>query len=238
MKGKILIVLNFDDKFYISRMGSKVDFSKRLQFISYLFCAALIFVNVSCNERKEKIEQLENIREHAGKEKTNKNKQNHEEDTLQKLVEMYQMDSVALTIEKLELLPDDKKAFLNRFTEKSSFYKLLDKDTTINLTQHTWQFADSVKVKNAFYNWLDEEKHSKIGSTQKLYSSPALIFVTDKQIIELVSNKKLDVLKWIQFVRFNFPNERFLYILSQNKGKKTAWLSYENRQLTLKTFSE
>ncbi len=201
------------------------------------YLSLLFFGLVACEEKKEKIENLETIRDHAG-EQRKKKPSTKEEDTLQAKVELYQQDSVGLDIQKLALIPDEKQAFLDRFTENSSFLRLTEKDTTNYYTQHAWYFLDSNKVKNAFFNWLDEEKHTKIGATSKLFNTPTLVFVTDKQILEITSNKKMDVLKWIQFVRFNYPKERFLFIIAQNKSKKNAWLEYKNHQIQLKKFTE
>jgi len=219
-------------------MSSSYDaFLRKQTFQSGIYFLFLFFGLVACEEKKEKIENLETIRDHAG-EQRKKKQSTKVDDTLQAKVEMYLQDSVGLDIQKLAFILDEKQAFLDRFTENSSFLRLTEKDTTNYYTQHVWYFMDSNKVKNAFFNWLDEEKHTKIGGTSKLFSAPTLVFVTDKQILEITSNKKMDVLKWIQFVRFNYPKERFLFIIAQNKTKKNIWLEYKDHQVQLKNFTE
>ena len=93
-----------------------------------------------------------------------------------------------------EVIQIEERLFPDRFgPDSSSTYDLIKGQDTVRY--HKWIFADSVKVMNAFYNWIDcfgkkckslyigEESNLQINASQIIVSDTSLIFIEGKNIV-------------------------------------------------------
>nr|WP_299201532.1 hypothetical protein [uncultured Brumimicrobium sp.] len=90
-----------------------------------------------------------------------------------------------------------------------------------------WQFEDSVKTVNAFYNWLDCFNHDcrsiRLDEEKNGSKEAFLIWVSDQNITYLSSSKSLKLKSW-QEVLFGEENEKWNYILQQAPHGRIKWI--------------
>lgn len=202
--------------------------------ISGLFFSVLILcLNLlnACSEKPKQMKNLDDIRPKSeGKERIKETKES--KDTLLPYLTSYTQDSVLLEIESIS--PIEHSHFINRFQPvKKTAFLLQQKDSTENIEHFAWEFKDSVATKNAFYNWLDIEKSSKILSSKSLSKLFFTTLITEKHIDFFYSNKKMDVPKLMRYVKFNRNTETYKYIIIQKRNSKALWYQFADEKLTL-----
>ena len=132
-------------------------------------------------------------------------------------------------VQKLDIV-----SFPDRFGAKlvTKFY-WKEKRDSINLLD--WEFTDSLKTENAFYNWMDcfgdNCKSIKIGDKIKIQKRGILILVNEKHLLVIDSNSKIDYEKWIELVRGQQFGDNWKYIVYQPLKGKSTWMNFKNEEL-------
>lgn len=214
-------------------------FSEIMNFklLSFIILFLLLF---SCsNNKKEETIDLSEIttsskRYKEGKleHKKDKKKKVRFTDTLDirfkgMLDSLHIKDSV---VRKLDLV-----SFADRFGAKSitKFYWKNEKDS-VNFMD--WEFTDSLKTENAFYNWIDcfgENCRSiKIGDKIKIQKRGLLMMVNEKHLLVIDSDAKIDCEKWISILKSQQFGENWKYIVYQPRKGKSTWMNFKNEELT------
>lgn len=203
----------------------------KLNTISFFFSLGILSLITSCTEKSNPVKNLDEIRPKSeGKERIKETKES--KDTLLPYLTSYTQDSVLLEIESIS--PIEHSHFINRFQPvKKTAFLLQQKDSTENIEHLAWEFKDSVATKNAFYNWLDIEKSSKILSSKSLSKLFFTALITEKHIDFFYSNMKMDVLKLMRYVKFNRNTETYKYIIIQKRNSKALWYQFADEKLTL-----
>lgn len=130
------------------------------------------------------------------------------------------------------LLPDakwkkwDTTLFADRFGPKfNEKYFLLSARDSMTL-QH-YQFADSLKVKNAFFNYLDcfgkQCRSYTVGANLRIPKRNALILVGAKDIYILDGNSKINELAVRRQLEADPKKESWIYVVSIPKSGATTW---------------
>ena len=202
-----------------------------------LFTFSLVF---SCsNEKKDETINLSEIttsseRYKEGKleHKKNNNKKVSFTDTLDIHFKGI-LDSLNINdsvVRKLDIV-----SFPDRFGAKS-ITKFYWKEKIDSINFINWEFTDSLKTENAFYNWIDcfgENCRSiKIGDKVKIQKRGLLVLVNEKHIIVIDSDKKIDYLKWVSLLKNQLFGENWKYIVFQPKKGKAVWMNYKNEVFT------
>ncbi len=207
-----------------------------LKLFSFLFLSFILF---SCsNKEKEETVDLSEItssseRYKEGKSEVKKKKEKELNfiDTLDVRFKGI-LDSLKINdsvVQKLDIV-----SFPDRFGAKSvtKFYWKEKKDS-VNLL--AWEFTDSLKTENAFYNWIDcfgvNCKSIKIGDKIKIQKRGLLILVNDKHLFVIDANSKIDLEKWIELVRGQQFGDNWKYIVYQPQKGKSTWMNYKNEEL-------
>ena len=129
----------------------------------------------------------------------------------------------------------DIVSFPDRFGAKS-ITKFYWKEITDSINFIDWEFTDSLKTENAFYNWIDcfgENCRSiKIGDKVKIQKRGLLVLVNEKHLIVIDSDKKIDYLKWVSLLKNQLFGENWKYIVFQPKKGKAVWMNYKNEVFT------
>ena len=129
----------------------------------------------------------------------------------------------------------DIVSFPDRFGAKS-VTKFYWKEITDSINFIDWEFTDSLKTENAFYNWIDcfgENCRSiKIGDKVKIQKRGLLVLVNEKHLIVIDSDKKIDYLKWVSLLKNQLFGENWKYIVFQPKKGKAVWMNYKNEVFT------
>ncbi len=202
--------------------------------ISGLFFSVLILcLNLlnACSEKPKQMKNLDEIRPKSeGKERIKETKES--KDTLLPYLTSYTQDSVLLEIESIS--PIEHSHFITRFQPvKKTAFLLQQKDSITNIEHFSWEFKDSSATKNAFYNWLDIEKSSKVFAPKSLSKDFFTALVTEKHIDFFYSKKKLEIPKLMRYVKFNRNTETYKYIIIQKRNSKVLWYQFADEKLTL-----
>ena len=207
-----------------------------LKLFSFLFLSFFLF---SCsNNKKEETVDLSEItssseRYKEGKSEVKKKKEKELNfiDTLDVRFKGI-LDSLKINdsvVRKLDIV-----LFPDRFGAKSitKFYWKEKKDS-INLLD--WEFSDSLKTENAFYNWIDcfgeNCKSIKIGDKIKIQKRGLLILVNDKHLLVIDATSKIDCESWIKLVGSQKFGDTWKYIVYQPQKGKSTWMNYKNEEL-------
>ena len=201
--------------------------------ISGLFFSVLILcLNLlnACSEKPKQMKNLDEIRPKSeGKERIKETKES--KDTLLPYLTSYTQDSVLLEIESIS--PIVHSHFINRFQPVKTAFLLQQKDSITNIEHFSWEFKDSSATKNAFYNWLDIEKSSKVFAPKSLSKDFFTALVTEKHIDFFYSKKKMEIPKLMRYVKFNRNTETYKYIIIQKRNSKALWYQFADEKLTL-----
>jgi len=198
----------------------------------FLYLTFVFFITLSCSQEKDR-EVL------PGSSVINKEEKTDTISFTSKKVNQFNIDTAllneSLTSDSINLdlfvsgIQKNKK-FLDRFANDSSLqmtFKHLNKPQ-IELSIHF--FSDSSKGKNAFFNWLDEVKLSKVGSSLSLSKKNSIFILTEKHFQTITSSYPLDITKALRIFRFFSKNERLIYFMKSNR-KETIWYTFEKDKL-------
>lgn len=120
----------------------------------------------------------------------------------------------------------DSLLFPDRFGAKKS-EKWLVKTTKDSLTFMQFQFTDSLRTNNAFFNWLDcfgtNCKSFKIGGNVKINNRNALFLVGEKQLILIESTKKIDEKGIVVTLESDSTKQNWSYLVNMPKKGKSTW---------------
>jgi hypothetical protein len=198
----------------------------------YFSIVILVLAINACQEKEEKVLDLESIRpkENIRQESSHTNEV---KDTLQWLLNAYNQDSVSMGIKSIEAL-DNSNHFLQRFNPTLSYnWQLKSADSALRLVHSSWEFKDSISTLNAIYNWFDIQFQVKWGQTFSLGNNHFLLFIGQKRVDLIESNKKLDFQPWWYFIQsFDNRKDKYATLLIQEKRKKTKWYQLQNNTLT------
>lgn len=203
----------------------------KFKSVIVVFFLGILSLITACTEKSDPVKNLDEIRPKSeGKDRIKDTKES--KDTLLPYLTSYTQDSVLLEIESIS--PIKQSHFINRFQPvKKTAFLLQQKDSTQNIEHFAWEFKDSTATKNAFYNWLDIEKSSKVFASKSLSKLFFTALITEKHIDFFYSNKKMDIPKLMRYVKFNRNTETYKYIIIQKRNSKALWYQFANEKLTL-----
>lgn len=203
----------------------------KLSKVIIVFFLGILSLLGACGEKPQNVKNLDEIRpKSADRERIKETEKS--KDTLLPYLNNYNQDSVLMEIVSISLI--EGLHFINRFQPvKKTAFLLQKKDSTENIEHFAWEFKDSIATKNAFYNWLDIEKSSKILSSKSLSKLYFTALITEKYIDFFYSNKKINVPKLMRYVKFNRITDSYKYIIIQKRNSKALWHQFVDEKLTL-----
>jgi hypothetical protein len=210
----------------------------------FLVLITFIFLFSCTNHQKEETVDLSEItssseryKEGKAENKKKKSKEIRFTDTLDIRFKGL-IDSLEINDSLIEKLTN--VSFPDRFGAKS-VTKFYWKQKNDSLNFFDWEFTDSLKTENAFYNWMDcfgdNCKSIKIGDKIKIQKRTLLMLVNEKHLLVVDTDSKLDCEKWISLLKSQQFGEEWKYIVYQPKKGKSVWMNYKNeelKELTLK----
>ncbi len=120
----------------------------------------------------------------------------------------------------------DTVLFPDRFGPKNQekWFTVGTKDSLVLLH---YTFKDSLRTKNAFFNWIDcfgaKCKSYAVGGNIRIPKRNALLLVGAKQLILIEGNKSIDEVLIRSTIEKDPKKENWLYIVSIPKTGKTTW---------------
>lgn len=124
----------------------------------------------------------------------------------------------------------DTLLFLDRFGSLSAEKWILkhQKDSIVFLS---YSFKDSLRVKNAFFNWLDcfgsSCKSYKVGQNAKYNKRNTLVYVAPQQVVLIESSSKLKEESIRSILQEEKKKQFWIYIIDAPKNGKTIWKRIE-----------
>ncbi len=208
-----------------------------LKHLSFFFIFSLLF-SCSSNKKEETVD-LSDIT--TSSERYKEGEIESEKDKMKKVFFTDTLDNRfkgildSLNINDSVVRKLDVVSFPDRFGAKN-VTKFYWKEKTDSINFIDWEFTDSLKTENAFYNWIDcfgENCRSiKIGDKVKIQKRGLIVLVNEKHLIVIDSNTKLDYLKWVSLLKNQHFGENWKYIVFQPKKGKAVWMNYKNEVFT------
>jgi hypothetical protein len=176
--------------------------------------------------KKEKVLDMNDLTPHAKKETV---KSTVEKDTLHSsLFNLPLADSCGIRIQEFSEVKDPM--FPDRFMPKSKL-KLNLQAKEMSLFMGQWTYPDSVKTRNAFFNWLDcfgpECTAVKFGEETQIQKEGLLFFINDTTITYVSSKVKPDLNSWQQYLEKQYSIDQWDVVVWQQPGKKAVWMKYD-----------
>lgn len=146
-------------------------------------------------------------------------------DTAQSIDTTFNTTNLGIEVSKvLEIYTNE---FLDRFENIEDVKRLI---ITPNDSTYfkSWTFEDSTDTFNAFYNLLDCFGNNWVSielySDDFTNSTYHLLFVSEKQIHWILSNKNQDKLVWEAYLKSEFQIPLYSFILEQKRNQSIKWL--------------
>lgn len=140
------------------------------------------------------------------------------------------IDSLGLSREKIRSL--DSAIFSDRFGAKTS-EKWYYRAANDSLVFFRWQFRDSIKTFNTFYNWIDcygsKCKSIQVGSPLAFSKRATLFLVREKELFFVESDRKIDPEKYLAFFDSQEYPKKWKYLMIQQPRKKSEWFSRSDK---------
>ncbi|MDX2361668.1 MAG: hypothetical protein QNK23_12745 [Crocinitomicaceae bacterium] len=198
----------------------------RTKFTYLLFCT--LFLTYACVSEEPEPLNLEDIMAES---------ENYREDDVNAVVE--ELDSTLVVKNWLNdhgIMADSiiymsRRMIPDRFSvEPATKYSLFSQSDSLFTCQ--WNFADSAKTVNAFYNWIDCYgvvcDSYYIGQDANFQKKPFKILVSDTTIIYLEGMENFDFEQWDSFYESVGYAPDWNYVLEQRKHGKVQWYVYED----------
>lgn len=128
----------------------------------------------------------------------------------------------------------DSLLFPDRFgpSKMEKWYLLSQKDSIVALH---YEFKDSLRTKNAFFNWLDcygpKCTSYEVGAQFKKQSRNSLFLVGENQLVYMEAKSPIALDKLIGILNKEKEDQNWMYILEIPGKKKTRWSSMKEGEL-------
>lgn len=195
------------------------------------FLLVISFLALSCSNKKEDVVNFDDISTSSDRYKEGQVKK----DSTSNLPKTYDLlsnisktwvDSLGFEKEKIFLL--DTTLFNDRFGAKKT-EKWVYKTEKDSLVFMHWEFRDSIKTQNTFYNWLDcfgpSCKSIMIGQEVKFSKRGLVFLLQNNHLFSIESSLKQDIERYISLFDNIKWNKTWKYIMVQMPRKKANWFS-------------
>ncbi len=113
--------------------------------------------------------------------------------------------------------PIHEKAFLLNLKDRSNKY-------------YRWTYPDSIKVMNAFYNWMDcfgrNCESIFIGEERRIHKGSMMILVGDSSLI-MIEGEQVDFSNWYGYHDSIGFDPEWNFSIEQRTGQRARWYTYE-----------
>ncbi len=195
-------------------------------FFQLIIVSMVVF---SCNSKKEEIVDFDDLSEGSNK--------NYDKDSSKKIetVALFYDSLNPFSQELIDSLNFDKKSitkldtlfFPDRFGAKKTekWYSKTEKDS---LVFFHWEFKDSLRTYNTFYNWLDcfgkNCRSIKVGDKIAFSKRATLFLIQDKHLFFIESNLPIDYEKYLNYFDSKEWPREWKFLVNQLPRKKAEWI--------------
>jgi hypothetical protein len=199
------------------------------------FLGLFIFVTslYACTSKQEEEVSFDELTESSEKYKEGQEKnQQEKKDSLfyDQLSDFSKFIVDSLAWNKESIIPIDSMFFSDRFGAKK-VEKWVYKPANDSIVWMHWEFKDSVKTLNTFYNWLDCYGKNcasyTVGQAAKFSKRATLFLVQDKHLVFLEADRAIDYERLLTILEENKWVTKWKYVVYQAPRKKASWIQRE-----------
>ena len=126
----------------------------------------------------------------------------------------------------------ERRLFPDRFgPDTSCVYRLTNEKDTIYY--HKWLYEDSVKVMNAFYNWIDcfgeNCKSMFLGDERNFQKEAMMILVSDTTLL-FIEGGNLNFKSWYTYHNNLGYDQDYNYTIEQRHRGRARWFTFEDKK--------
>lgn len=134
------------------------------------------------------------------------------------------IDSLSVDRKFIKLL--DTVIFPDRFGANFS-EKWYAKSSSDSLVFMRWVFQTELKAENALYNWLDcfgkKCRAIPLGNETYFARRGTMVLCNQKELIFIESGKKIDQIKWLQYLQDANKKKEWKFFFFQQPNRKIEW---------------
>jgi len=114
------------------------------------------------------------------------------------------------------------KKFVDRFALDSSLEIKVSINNKFLINHEVHFFKDSIQSKNAFYNWIDEEKQRIIGDKRSFGASHNIFILSEKNFQIFNAKYKLNKIQVKKLATYFSQTDKIIFFIAGSK-KETTW---------------
>lgn len=205
-----------------------------MKLFTVFFIAFLVTVMVSCSDDPAETVSLDDISQTSDKFDHIDDSKEIEEIKDEKPEKGYFLAAFDSIYKDASWFMLDSLLFPDRFgpSKMEKWYLLNKKDSIVALH---YEFKDSLRTKNAFFNWLDcygpKCASYQVGSQFKKQNRNSLFLIGEKQLVYLESKFPIAVEKLVGILNEKKKDQNWIYVVEIPGRKKTRWSTMKEGEI-------
>lgn len=180
----------------------------------------MIFALTACSEPEKEALDLKDIIDYSDGD-TDREQEGKESDSTAEYVQLFKKGGLEFDSVK----PKEKKLFPDRFGPDSVETYTLFRGS-YEFSYHHWTYSDSLKVTNAFFNWIDcfgeGCKSFYVGETRNFQKDGFIILVGTEHLI-YVEGGNLNLPEWLTFHELRGMGKDWQIVIEQKERGRANW---------------
>lgn len=211
-----------------------------MKLFAPIFCSAFILILFSCTDPEKETLTLDEISHTTDKFQDVKDSKEIKQIKDEKPKSAYFLTAFDSIYKDVSWFKLDSLLFPDRFgpSKSEKWYLLNQKDSLVALR---YEFKDSLRTKNAFFNWIDcygpKCISYQVGSQFKKQSRNSLFLVGTNNLIYMESKFAISTKKMIELLNEKKEDQNWIYIVEIPARSKTRWSAMKEGEIAeLKRF--
>lgn len=206
-----------------------------MKLFAPFFCSAFILILLSCTDPEKNTVTLDEISHTTDKFKDVKDTKEVQSIKDQKPKSAYFLSAFDSIYKDVSWFKLDSLLFPDRFgpSKLEKWYLLNQKDSLVALH---YEFKDSLRTKNAFFNWIDcygpKCVSYQVGSQFKKQNRNSLFLVGANDLVYMESKFAISSKKMIELLNEKKEDQNWIYIVEIPARNKTRWSVMKEGELS------
>ncbi len=205
-----------------------------MKLFAPFFCSAFILILFSCSDPEKETLTLDEISHTTDKFQDVKDSKEIKLVKDEKPKSAYFLTAFDSIYKDASWFKLDSLLFPDRFgpSKSEKWYLLNQKDSLVALR---YEFKDSLRTKNAFFNWIDcygpKCISYQVGSQFKKQSRNSLFLVGTNNLIYMESKAAISTKKMIELLNEEKEDQNWIYIVEIPARSKTRWSAMKEGEI-------
>ena len=222
------------NKAFADHIMTNIGAKKIQKIVAFSFAVITLALLVACNDTKENTVSLEDISDTSNKYDHIKDQKNQVEIKDQKPKKGYFLTAFDSIYKDASWFMVDSLLFPDRFgpSKMEKWYLLSSKDSIVALH---YEFKDSLRTKNAFFNWIDcygpKCTSYQVGSQFKKQSRNSLFLIGANHLVYIESQLPIKAEELIRILNEKKKDQNWIYVLEIPGKRKTRWTTVNEGEI-------